>query len=96
MLLLVITLGVVQTGDCYSTAVGDSTLAANTSGENNVAVGARLAIGANTTGTENVAVGQGLALDANTTASSNTAVGRMALSANTTGAQATRHLDTKH
>jgi hypothetical protein len=60
-------------------------LAVNTSGANDVAVGA-YALQANTTGSQNVGVGQG-ALYANTTGSDNTAIGFQPLASNTTGGQ---------
>jgi len=84
----------------YNTAIGASTLGANTSGQFNTGTGAGAlqanttggnnsgfgvnALSTNTTGGSNVAMGFG-ALNANTTASNNTAVGYQAGYSNTTG-----------
>jgi hypothetical protein len=67
----------------YNTAVGDSTLQANTTGRRNTALGS-LALFTNTTGYYNTAVGP-LALYNNTSGGENTAVGVQAGQSNTTG-----------
>jgi len=67
----------------YNVAVGDQTLAYNTTGGSNVAVG-YLALYANTTATNNTAVGY-QALYAGTTAASNVAFGYQAGYSKTTG-----------
>ena len=64
-------------------AVGSNALVANTTGDDNTAVGSYAPLAANTTGTKNVAVGR-QALNSNTTASNNTAVGYQAGLASTT------------
>ena len=64
-----------------NTAVGTSTLNANTSGATNVAIGYQ-ALLANTTGGDNVAVGKGT-LVTHTGGSRNTAIGSAALNLNT-------------
>jgi len=66
-----------------STAVGNTALNSNTTGEHNTAVGYS-ALESNTVGVENVAVGQN-ALVHNTTTDSNTAVGYGALFSNAGG-----------
>jgi len=70
-----------------NTAVGETALATNTTGELNTAVG-KDALYANTTGNSNVAIGN-TALISNTEGSNNTAVGRYALDANTTASHNT-------
>jgi hypothetical protein len=62
---------------------GYQSLFANTSGEDNTAVGSYRALYSNTTGSNNIAVGR-QALQANTTGSSNVSMGRDALFSNTT------------
>jgi hypothetical protein len=66
-----------------NTAVGDSALSSNTTGDQNTAIGAS-ALDANSNGYENTAVGRS-ALGSNTTGFSNTAVGVLALNSNTVG-----------
>jgi hypothetical protein len=66
-----------------NTAVGNSVLGSNTSGNSNTAIGSG-AMYYNTTGGSNTAVGSS-ALSANTTGGANTAVGQNALNKNTTG-----------
>jgi hypothetical protein len=66
-----------------NTALGATTLNANTTGSSNTAVGLS-ALEDNTTGSSNTAVGR-QSLTNNTTGSSNTAVGQLPLASNTTG-----------
>jgi len=84
-----------------NTAIGTSSLNANTNGSNNTAIGfnsllnntsgqqntgvGRNSLAANTTGGSNTAIGS-LSLALNTTGDSNTAIGYVSLQANTTGA----------
>jgi len=70
-------------GNGANTAVGQSALSQNSSGEYNVAVGSS-ALRGNTTGSRNVAVGTN-ALMSSTTGSNNAAFGNEALRNNTTG-----------
>lgn len=70
-----------------NTALGDSTLTANTTGANNTALGYG-ALAANLGANNNTAVGK-QALAANTSAGSSTAVGYQALAAATTNGQST-------
>tara|TARA_R110002126_G_scaffold171344_4_gene320139 strand:- start:207 stop:1622 length:1416 start_codon:yes stop_codon:yes gene_type:complete len=73
-------------GDVSSnTAVGESALAANTSGGGNAAL-SRLALVGNTTGNDNTSAGNS-SLQYNTTGSSNTAFGSQALHTNTTASR---------
>jgi hypothetical protein len=67
---------------------GYQSLFANTSGEDNTAVGSYRALYSNTTGSSNIAVGR-QALQTNTTGSNNVAIGRDSLFSNTTGANNT-------
>ncbi len=67
----------------YNTALGTSSLNANTTGNNNVAVG-NVALNVNTTGFNNSAIGS-FALNNNTTGYNNVAVGTVALRQNSTG-----------
>jgi trimeric autotransporter adhesin len=71
---------IIQTG---TTAIGESALASNTTGDGNTASGAG-ALQSNTTGNNNTATG-GSALFSNTTGGANTASGLGALFSNTTG-----------
>ena len=71
----------------YNTAVGYSSLSANTTGGNNAAVGYS-SLYSNTTGYENTAVGYA-SLIANQTGSNNTAVGVSSLYSNQTGSSNT-------
>ena len=70
-----------------NTAVGASSLNANTTGDFNTSVG-KLALAANTTADGNSALGYA-SLNANTTGNQNTAIGNSALLVNTTGTQNT-------
>ncbi len=70
-----------------NTAVGSSSMAANTTGISNTAVGSS-SLAANTIGTSNTAIGSS-SLAANTTGALNTAVGSSALAANTGGRENT-------
>jgi hypothetical protein len=67
---------------------GYQSLFANTSGEDNTAVGSYRALYSNTTGNNNIAVGR-QALQTNTTGSNNVAIGRDSLFANTTASNNT-------
>lgn len=75
-----------QTG-INNTAIGQTALTSNTSGNENSALG-RQALYSNTTGGSNSGLGMNTLVD-NTTGSYNTAVGRSALQSNTTAAQNT-------
>ena len=68
-----------------NTAIGSSSMTANTSGQKNVGLG-ESALLSNTTGSFNTALGQA-SLESNTTASNNTAVGYQAGDALTNGAE---------
>jgi hypothetical protein len=70
-----------------NTALGDSALLSNTTGNNNAAMGAS-ALASNTTGNGNTAMGAS-ALSSNTTGDTNTGLGVGALFSNTTGSDNT-------
>ncbi|SMC54321.1 beta strand repeat-containing protein [Pedobacter nyackensis] len=71
------------TQNAASTAIGASSLQANTTGRDNVGVG-YVALLVNTTGSRNIALG-GFSLTHNTTGNNNTGIGYQALVANITG-----------